>query len=74
MLRYYSTHIYRFRNVTDVQYSIPNNNLDKYLKGEYFPANELYRYDDIVKQLYDEIKCERFDAMFQTLRQRKIEL
>lgn len=51
-------------NVTDVQYSIPNNKLDKYLRGEYFPANELYRYDDIVKKEYDEIKCERFDAMF----------
>lgn len=51
-------------NVTDTQYMIPTDKLPKYLKGEYFPTNELYRYDNTVKKEYEEINSERFDAMF----------
>ena len=43
---------------------IPTDKLPKYLKGEYFPTNELYRYDNTVKKEYEEINSERFDSMF----------
>ena len=54
-------------NVTDVQYLLPKKELNNYLKGEYFPSNELYRYDNIVKKEYEEYeynKSKRFDSMF----------
>jgi len=54
-------------NVTDVQYLLPRQELENYLKGKYFPTNELYRYDDIITTEYDEYQynnCNRFDSMF----------
>ena len=43
------------------------NHLKKYLRGEYFPNKELYRFDDEVVTKYDEDSfrnCFRFDSMF----------
>ena len=54
-------------NVTDAQFMLPRDELRKYLKGEYFPNNELYRFDDNVVTKYDDNSfnnCERFDSMF----------
>ena len=54
-------------NVTDVQYLLPRQELENYLKGKYFPTNELYRYDDVITTEYDEYQynnCNRFDSMF----------
>ena len=54
-------------NVSDVQYFLPKEELKKYLKGDYFTINELYRFDNTVVREYDTNlynNCERFDSMF----------
>ena len=54
-------------NMTDVQYMLPKERLNNYFKGDYFPTDKLYRYDNIVKKEYEEYEynnCERFDSMF----------
>ena len=54
-------------SVADAQFMLTKNKLKKYLRGEYFPTEELYRFDDEVVTIYNDDKfhnCYRFDSMF----------